>query len=258
MNILKTEINMQLKRALKNIIPKNIGKKEQQSRGLKLDKETFKLIGNKESKRFNIGKEGTKLLHYKSQKAILYGLQEINWRHKGTRDCVLNKTAFARRSHDLFINILKRNKNKNKSVLVVGPAQGYETKYIAENIKNVKIDTFDIIDAIDNEYKKNINNIFVSEKGIENYVIKEMIGKYDGITAMYSAGYWARNPERNIIKRILMLKPKGTAIITVQEPMDKLDNLAYIFKKLKLNNIFSIELAEKDDIELDNLIITRK
>jgi len=249
---------MQLKKPNKNIKPKNIGKKEQQLRGLKLDKETFKLIRNKESKEFKIGVEGTKRLHYKSQRAIDDGLKAANWRHTGTKCCILNRSAFAKRSHTRFIEILKQNKNQNKSVLVVGPGYGYEAKHIKDNIKDIKIDAYDIIDTIHQQYKNNIDNIFVSEKGIENYVNKEMIGKYDGITAVFSAGYWTNYPERNIIKMMLMLKPKGTAIITVQEPMYRIDNLNWLLKKLKIDNMFSIDLAEKDDIDLDNLIITRK
>ena len=106
------------------------------------------------------------------------------------------------------------------------------------------------------------NGLYINKGGIENYINKELIGKYDGINAIMSAGYHTNFPERNIIKIAMMLKPKGIAVVTLnlKKMFDLSDakrksyitGLRNVFRRLKLDNLYNIDLINKRII-----IITR-
>jgi len=225
-----------------------------------INKKTFQLVGpnGEKSREINIKQQSKKQLTDGSKFAIESGLSPVNWRHKGTKECMFNKSSTAKNSRIKFIEYLKRNPQKNKQVLIVGPAKGYETELIKTNIPDAIIDTFDIINEIDRIHKKNISNLITYKKGLENYNNKEMIGKYDGITAVFSAGWHTDYPERNILKMALMLKPKGIGVILVQNPTITLDKLTQIFKKYKLDALYNLEVIGKPGRGNLDIIIERK
>ncbi len=212
------------------------------SKGIIINNHKFALTNPKigTSKEINILQKSFKELHNYSKDAPFKNLEQSNWSHIGTKECVLHKSRAATIMHEAFISLLMKNKTQKKSVLVIGPAHGYEVKQIKENIQNTKIDTFDILDGIDTEYLKLIRKKIVNLKGIENYVNKKMIGNYDGITAVYSAGWWTKHPERNLFKIALMLKPKGVALISVSNSLGIKTIINNIFKRFKLDKQFIV------------------
>ncbi len=122
----------------------------------------------------------------------------------------------------------------------------------------------DVADEILPEYKKLItyNGKFIGN-GIENFQKKSLIGKYDGITAIFSAGYHVepRNFKRNILKMAMMLKPKGIAVIGLKRKFEKTvtsNQLGILFKKLKLDTHYDIELIKADKYNPPYIIIRRK
>ncbi|GEM_PF-4843476 len=225
-----------------------------------INKKTFQLIGpnGEKSKEINLKQTSKKKLSEMSNFVVKSGLSPVNWRHKGTKECMFDKSSTAKNSRLKFIEYLKQNPKKNKQVLIVGPAKGYETELIKKNIPKTTIDTFDIINEIEDVHKKNISNQITYKKGLENYNNPEMIGKYDGITAVFSAGWHTNYPERNLLKIALMLKPGGVAVIVVQNPTITHSALTEIFKRYKLDSLYNLKVIGK--VELGNLdiIIERK
>jgi len=232
-------------------------------RGLLIGEKKFQLIGPKgeRSKEINLEQRNTKhKLHLGSQIAIDKGMDKAHWAFTGTHKSILYKHKIEKEAHLRFIEELKLNQEKNKKVLVVGPAKGYEVRFINERIRNTEIDTYDIINEIENYHKRYIKNLIVDKSGIENYQNKEMIGKYDGITAVSSAGYWTKHPERNILKMALMLRPGGVAVITIENPRPTVEAINRIFKLFKLDTLYDIKTTtpKKDWDAETNLVIKRK
>jgi len=238
----------------KNIAPKN--------RKVIIGDKTFQLIGpnGERSKQINLKQKPKWLeLTKKSKSAIAFGVDGVGWKHKGTETCLfIGDTCKASRIR--FIKHMKLNKEKNKRILIVGPAKGQEVKYIKDNIENTTIDTFDIIDAIDEKHRHNIKQQIIDPGGIENYINKDLIGKYDGITAVYSAGYWTYYPERNLLKMALMLAPGGVAVISIKnDPQAIFNKLNKIFKRFKLDKQYKIKKIDKSEFaESTDIVIKRK
>ena len=222
-------------------------------KGLLIGKKKFQLVGpnGKKSKEINLKQKSKKQLDYSSKLAIANGLIAVDWKYIGSPKCIYLGHYKAINSRKRFIGLLKKNKSKNKDVLIIGPALGYEAPYIQSKINKVKIDTFDIINSINPAYKGYIENKFIDKGGIENYENKDLIGKYDGITAVFSAGWHTKYPERNIVKIATMLKPGGVAVILTKENLS-VSYLKKIFNLFKLDNLFEIEIQESD------IIIKRK
>jgi hypothetical protein len=180
--------------------------------------------------------------------------------HRGTMNCIHKKTAV--NGHQSFINHLSKIKKTKKSVLIIGPAKGYEIVNIKTSIPKAQINTFDIVDDIDKIYRQEVvkNKIITDAGGIENYVNKEMIGKYDGITAMFSAGWHTDHRIRNLLKIALMLRPGGVALVRVNDIAISTEIMNYFkntLEKFKLNNMYNITL-EKNDYCYGDIIIKRK
>jgi len=239
-------------------------------RGLLIGEKKFQLIGPKgeRSKTFDIKQSSKrKQISAKSLKAVEQGIKSV-WGsdHHGSKSCVLFK--FAAKSHNKFIELISKNPEKNKKVLIVGPADGYESEYISTKVKNVEINTFDLVDEIKDQHKQFItpDGIFIDRNGIENYQNKDLIGNYDGITAIFSAGFHVEdnNLYRNLLKMAMMLKPKGVALIKIKGRTEtKIRyNFPRLLKKLKLDKTYKIQYIE-DDGEIytspcPDMIITRK
>ena len=223
-------------------------------KGLLIGEKRFQLVGpnGEASKEFNARKTNKKKKLYSvsstvAEKGLKYGLYKFD----GSKEKVMGLEG--RYNHGRFVKLLNEIQKKNKSVLIIGPGEGYEIKYIKESVKGVKTNTFDIVDGINPKYKKYVeqNKIIVDKEGIENYSNKDMLGKYDGITAIYSAGYHTYFPERNIIKIILMLKPKGVALITYQ--MQNINKLKQMLIKLKLSEFYSIESSTYNQLVIKRI-----
>jgi len=231
-------------------------------KGILIGKEKFQLINPRRSKsrEININSRSKNELCAESQEIVDMGFSHTEWAHTGTEACITQ--GLATQTHQLFINLLNKNPKAKKNVLVIGPGKGYEIENIKKNVKNSIIDSFDIVDAVKDNYKSKIKNLLVDAGGIENLVNKNMIGKYDGITAVYSAGYHTNHLERNILKISLMLRPKGVALIKLTENTYKLlkfeRNMPIILKKFKLTNQFKIDRRLIDNGKSETLIITRK
>ncbi len=228
------------------------------SRGLKIGKEKFQLIGpnGEESKELNIKQNSKKMLSSKTENAIKNGIVK-NWNRQNHGSERVKKYPV----HQKFIEFMQ--KKKDPKILIVGLAQGFEIKNIKENVKNAKINTMDVADEILPKYKKLIeyNGMFIGN-GIENFQKKSLIGKFDGITAIFSAGFHIKRSNfiKNILKMAMMLKPKGVAIIRIKRafvPMAS-NQLILLFKKLKLNTHFDIKTIESDIKNQPDIIITRK
>jgi len=220
-------------------------------RGLLIGNKKFQLVGpkGKKSKEININQtKKIKRMFEQSSRIVEKGIDSVRWSNKGYSI----KPYF----HDLFLKKLMEVKNKNKKVLIIGQAFGYEAKYIKQKAKRVTIDTFDIIDTTNKDYKKYINKEIIFDKGIENYQNKEMVGKYDAITSAFGLGYYTLNTARNIVKTSLMLKPGGILFLNTFSslPKQEIKEINKYFKSLKLDNIFIPELIENGNI----IIITRK
>jgi len=235
------------------------------SRGLLIGKEKFQLIGpaGQKSREINLKQTSKKKIAYTSERAIRKGIDSI-WAggHTGTESSI--KMDFAKKTHKKFIHLLNLNTKEKKNVLIIGPGHGFEAKYITENIPDVTIDTFDIVREISKEYKKYISKkgIHVNVGGLENYNNKEMIGKYDGITAVFSAGFHVEeeNIYRNILKIGLMLKPNGFAQIKIKSKYhkDSLIQFRTTLQKFNLNKMFTIKFTLIAGDPFPNLILTRK
>jgi protein-L-isoaspartate O-methyltransferase len=216
------------------------------------DSNTFQLIGpNGElSKKFNLRSSSNKRLTNTTNIGIKEGLVNSNYKNIGFKKHVLNYPEF----HNVLINYLNKNPKIKKKVLVIGPAKGYELKNISKRVENLKIDAFDVIDEIDKKYRGYLqgNGLYINKGGIENYTNNKLIGKYDGINAIMSAGYHTIFPERNLIKIAMMLKPKGMAVVTLNgnrvynSTLEKrfLTRLHNMFKRLKLDNLYNISFAD--------------
>ena len=218
----------------------------------------FQLIGPNEklSKPMNLKKSKLKPLEKSSQETIDNWFRRSAWTNQGTKESMFQRSSKIKRIHITFIQLLKNNPAKEKKVLVVGLAKGNEASFIKNQFKTAEIDSFDIVNMIEDQHKRNIKNRITSKLGIENYRDKKMIGKYDGITAVFSAGYWTDYPERNILKMSLMLRPQGVALISVKSNFKKAhyEKLNKIFDKFQLTEMFDIKL----NTNINALIIKRK
>ena len=242
-----------------NHLKKRIKKKPNVSREV-FDSNTFQLIGpNGElSRKFNLRSSSNKELTNTTNIGIKEGFIKSNYKNIGLKSHVLHYPEF----HDILINYLNKNPKIKKKVLIIGPAKGYELENISKRVKNLKIDAFDVIDEIDKKYRGYLqeNGLYINKGAIENYTNNPLIGKYDGINAIMSAGYHTSFPERNLIKIAMMLKPKGMAVVTLNvnrvyhDVVAKhfLARLQGMFKRLKLDNLYNISLVDRHAI-----IITR-
>ena len=233
-------------------------------RGFLIGEKKFQLIGKDKvkSKTLNLKQNSKKELSTRSKNALEDGIcREWGTEHYGTANCI--SKGFAQLSHDRFINLMNQNPIKKKEILIVGPALGFEAENISKKVKGAKISTFDIVDEITEQHKKYItrNGVYVDKGGIENYQNKDLIGKFDGITAMYSAGFHVNfnNLDRNILKMAMMLKPGGIAVIKLKSGYltSVEENFIPLLKKLKLDTQFEIKYPLTDSTHPD-IIIKRK
>jgi hypothetical protein len=214
-----------------------------------INRKKFQLIGEdgQRSKEINLKQNRRYKLTNESQQAIVKGLERSSWIWRGYLDYNPPITG------NTFVNLMKSNTTKNKKILVIGPGEGNDVKFLKDRIANCKIDSFDLKNFIKKECNPLINKKMHSTNGIENYQNKSLLGKYNGIMGAYSAGYWTKYPERNLFKVATMLAPGGVAVLNVKERprknatsiKNKLDRIISFFK---LQNQFEITYYPTDFI----------
>jgi hypothetical protein len=125
---------------------------------------------------------------------------------------------------DFLISLDKPNPN----IMILGPGVGMSIlelhKFLAEYNITPNTDVFGLTKTISDKVKRAIRKDYSENMSFEELwtnpdkysaILKEFLGRYDFIEAMYSVGYHTKYPEKTSFYTALMLAKGGEAYLTI-------------------------------------------